>query len=306
MSITTFSSQRPSLSARIRSAGRASSGATPANNCFTSRVLLPLACVTSSCRCGVQRRRRSRRRRCPGPRSPRLRRRHRAARQQLWCRGCRAGVRGGGRRALQEIEGVLQLRRRAQGERAVLQPLAGPGGIGAQAHGLDTAPGGTFAVAQFVHRVVEQAGEAEAQVEVARLDLAQVVEDGELQRLLVQDEGPGVRQQHLVGEPGEGGGEAGGGRGSHGVNVSLAERCPVSVSPGTGTGKGAGRRWRGADGPGGRAGMLEGSEGPERAAGGRHEQRQTRQVLSAFFSHFFAESCTAAATWQQRIGGDRR
>ena len=52
--------------------------------------------------------------------------------------------------------------------------------------------------------------------------------------------------------------------------------------------------------------MFEGSEGPERAAGGRYEQRQTRQVLSAFFCHFFAQSCAAAPTWQQRIDGDRR
>ncbi len=37
----------------MRSAGGASSGATPANNCFTSRVLLPLACSTSSCRCAA-------------------------------------------------------------------------------------------------------------------------------------------------------------------------------------------------------------------------------------------------------------
>ena len=32
--------------------------------------------------------------------------------------------------------------------------------------------------------------------------------------------------------------------------------------------------------------MFEGSEGPERAAEGRHEQRQTRQVLSAFLALF--------------------
>ena len=51
----------------------------------------------------------------------------------------------------------------------------------------------------------------------------------------------------------------------------------------TGPGEGSGRRWRGADGPGGRGGMFEGSEGPERAAGGRYEWRQTRQVLSALF-----------------------
>ena len=72
----------------------------------------------------LQRRRRSRWRRCRGPQSPRLRRRPRAARQQLPCRGYRGGVRRGGGSALLEIEGVLQLRRGAQGERAVLQPLA--------------------------------------------------------------------------------------------------------------------------------------------------------------------------------------
>ena len=52
-SITTFNSQRPSPSAGMRSAGRANSRASPANNCFTSRVLLPLACATSSCRCAA-------------------------------------------------------------------------------------------------------------------------------------------------------------------------------------------------------------------------------------------------------------
>ena len=105
--------------------------------------------------------------------------------------------------------------------------------------------------------MVKQAGEPEAQVQVARVDLAQVVEDGELQRLLVQDEGPGVRQQHLVGEPGERGGEAGIDRGRHGANIIMAEKRTVSSSARTGTWKGAGRRWRGADGPGGRGGMFE-------------------------------------------------
>ena len=57
-------------------------------------------------------------------------------------------------RAGSSIEGVLQLRRRAQGERAVLQPLARPGGLGAQAHRLYAAPSGTFAVPQFAHCVV--------------------------------------------------------------------------------------------------------------------------------------------------------
>ena len=159
-------------------------------------MLLPLACATSSCRCAGSSACAGRS--CaglggaaaPGPGSPSLW--PRAERQQLRCHGGRAAVRGGGGSgggsALPEIEGVLQLRRRAQGERAVLQPLARPGGLGAQAHRLYAAPGGTFAVAQFAYCVVEQAGEPEAQVQVARLDLAQVVEDGELQRLLVQDE----------------------------------------------------------------------------------------------------------------------
>ena len=101
--------------------------------------------------------------------------------------------------------------------------------------------GNPLTVILFTNRpnigVVEQAGEPEAQVQVARLDLAQVVEDGELQRLLVQDEGSGMRQQHLVGEPGEGGGKAGSGRRSHGVNITLAEKCLVSASPGPAPGR---------------------------------------------------------------------
>ncbi len=64
----------------------------------------------------------------------------------------------------------------------------------------------------------------------------------------------------------------------------------------TGIGEGSGRRWRGAGGPGGRGGMFEGSEGPERATGGRYEQRQTRQVLSALFWHFFWQN---PAPWRR-------
>ena len=64
---------------------------------------------------------------------------------------------------------------------------------------------------QLAHGVVEQAGEAEAQVEAAGVDLAQVVEDAELQRLLVAGEHPGQLQQHLVGEHGDGGEEFFGG-----------------------------------------------------------------------------------------------
>ena len=73
----------------------------------------------------------------------------------------------------------------------------------------------------------------------------------------------------------------------------------------TGTGKGAGWHWRGAGGPGGRGGMFEGSEGPGRAAGGRYERRQTRQVLSALF-FTYSQNLHCGAMWQQRNGGDRR
>ena len=49
--------------------------------------------------------------------------------------------------------------------------------------------------------------------------------------------------------------------------------------------------------------MFEGSEGPERAARGRYEQRQTRQVLSELFGTI-RTILQRGATWQQRIGGD--
>ena len=55
----------------------------------------------------------------------------------------------------------------------------------------------------------------------------------------------------------------------------------------TGTGEGSGRRWRGADGPGGGGGMFAGSEGPERAVAGRYERRQTGQVPCELFWQFF-------------------
>ena len=77
-----------------------------------------------------------------------------------------------------------------------------------------------------------------------------------------------------------------------------------------GIGNGAGRRWRGADGPGGSGGMFEGSEGPKRAAGGRYERRQTRQVLSALFlapiRRILHRGADVAATHRWTVGGDRR
>ena len=59
--------------------------------------------------------------------------------------------------------------------------------------------------------------------------------------------------------------------------------------------------------------MFEGSEGPQGAAGGRHEQRQTRQVLSAFFfcrilriQHRGADMAAmqSAETGALRVGGN--
>ena len=73
----------------------------------------------------------------------------------------------------------------------------------------------------------------------------------------------------------------------------------------TGTGKGSGRRWRGADEPGGGGGMFAGSEGPERAVAGRYEGRQTRQVPSALFWHFF-HSCRVQPSGAGRRWGSER
>ena len=119
--------------------------------------------------------------------------------------------RSGGERtasaALPALEGVLQQGGVAQVQRAVLQPLAHAAGLAAQAHGLDTAPRGGLRVMQLAHGVVEQAGVAAAQIEAPSVDLAQVVEDAELQRLLVAGEHPGLLQQHLIGEHGDGGEE---------------------------------------------------------------------------------------------------
>ena len=82
---------------------------------------------------------------------------------------------------------------------------------------------------------------------------------------------------------------------------------PGSGKSRTGPWKGSGRRWRGADGSGGRGGMFE------RGRKGRNVRQRTVtsgakpvKCLANFFWHTFAESCTAAPTWQQRIGGDRR
>ena len=100
------------------------------------RVHLPLACATSSCRCAPP---------APAPVAlaplprppesppPTPSPCHPAAAPVSRVSRVPSRVHGGGGSALLEIEGVLQLRGRAQGERAVLQPLACAGSLGTQA-----------------------------------------------------------------------------------------------------------------------------------------------------------------------------
>ena len=117
--------------------------------------------------------------------------------------------------AVAALEQVLHLRRVAQLQRAVLQQLARPVGLAAQPHRLDPPPGGGRGVVQFVHHVVEQTAVRAAQVEAAHLDLAQVVEDQDLQRLLVPRKLPRLRQEEVIGERGDGGPEGGTSRITH-------------------------------------------------------------------------------------------
>ena len=91
------------------------------------------------------------------------------------------------------VERPLQLRGGAQRQRAVAQPLPCVRLIGAQPHGADTPSSGRVAVAELAHRVVEQAGEASLQIQAARLDLGQVVDDGALQVPFVADQVPPSR-----------------------------------------------------------------------------------------------------------------
>ena len=83
--------------------------------------------------------------------------------------------------ALLTVECALQLSSRAQGERSVLQPFAHLLELGAEVHGVDAPRGGGVGIAELAHHVVEQAGEAAAEIQPARLDLAQMVDDGDLE-----------------------------------------------------------------------------------------------------------------------------
>ena len=75
----------------------------------------------------------------------------------------------------------------------------------------DAPCGGSVAVAELAHRVVEQAGEASL-IQAARLDLGQVVDDGALQVPFVADQVAGLPQQLAVGEGADGGGDRAGRR----------------------------------------------------------------------------------------------
>ena len=118
------------------------------------------------------------------------------------------------------VERPLQLRGGAQRQRAVAQPLPRVRLIGAQPHGADAPSGCCVAEAELAHRVVEQAGEASFQIQPARLDLGQVVDDGALQVPFVADQVPGLPQQLAVGEGADGGRDRGPGGGR--------ERCGLS------------------------------------------------------------------------------
>ena len=96
-----------------------------------------------------------------------------------------------------------------------------------------------------------------------------------------------MRQQHLVGEPGERGGEAGIDRGRHGVNIIMDEKWTVSSSPRTGTWKGAGRRWR----------VLMGLEGVAGCSKGRRGRNVRQRAVTSSATpvkcsaHFFWHLC---------------
>ena len=189
--------------------------------------------LPSSCRIEHQRRRRlgvarrcgrrGVRRRIVRPRSLGGGGPHRTARR---CGARRRDRRGAGDRPAPPlpVERPLQLGSGAQRQRAVAQPLPRVRLVGAQPHGADAPPGGSVAVAELAHRVVEQAGAASLQVQAAGLDFGQVVDDGALQVALVVDQRAGLAQQLAVGEHTDGGGDRGADSGRmsgvlHGVNV---------------------------------------------------------------------------------------
>ena len=136
--------------------------------------------------------------------------------------------------ALLTVECALQLSCRAQGERSVLQPFAHLLELGAEVHGVDAPRGGGVGIAELAHHVVEQAGEAAAEIQPARVDLAQMVDDGDLELLFEVRQFPGLRKQRVVAEAGDGGGEFDfvPGAAVHAVNITTVWKWDDSTSPG--------------------------------------------------------------------------
>ncbi len=117
------------------------------------------------------------------------------------------------------FEGGLQLRRRVQRERAVPQPLARPLDPRAQLHGVDPAPCGGIAVAEPARHVGEQARKAATQIQAARFDLEQVIDDEHLNLVVEESQPRGLLQQLVVGEAGHGAGELLFRSASHDLNI---------------------------------------------------------------------------------------
>ena len=297
-SIVAFSSWRPSPSGRTRSAGGASSGSRSASIRRTCRALLPAASSTSFCR--------------PTASST---------------SGGGSGSAGGNGTAGRSpppasppvpVERPLQLRGGAQRQRAVAQPLPRVRLIGAQPRGADAPSGGRVAVAELAHRVVEQAGEASLQIQAARLDLGQVVDDGALQVPFVADQVPGLPQQLAVGEGADGGGDRGPGgggemRGIHTVNILLVLRYTSSPRPGPAMNLRAARAEPGAVQPTGHVSSSEAGRGWNvrwRASSqAQNPVKSPRQDFSTFFAPVRVPQCRRQGTGirnrEPRRGGGR-
>ena len=160
-SITALSSQRPPPRGRTRSAGAASSGpprpataSPPGCSCRTPAPPAPAAPPGPAPASASAPPTAAAPSRSATERQPRTRPRPaRCARAFLL--------------ALLPVEGVLQLRGRVQRHRAILQACTHAFDVRAEPHRLDAPPRCGVAVTQFAHRVIEQTGEAKAQIQAA-------------------------------------------------------------------------------------------------------------------------------------------
>ena len=130
------------------------------------------------------------------------------------------------------LEGGLQLSRRVQRERAVSQSLPRPLDMRAELHGVDPPPRGGVAVAQPVRDVVEQTREPAAQIQLAGLDLEQVIDDEHLDLVIESGQLAGLLQQSAVRQAGDGGENRGMSSGCHAVNIIPVLKWSVSKGPG--------------------------------------------------------------------------